>query len=122
MNEFHRLREANSSRADEWHRREFRPWTGGDLGNAAAGEMGEACNLVKMLRRLETLRVQPPNFATRHEILTARLAEELADTILYIDLLADHYGVDLWEAITSKFNRVSVREGFPHRLDDKAQS
>ena len=84
--------------------------------------MGEACNLVKMLRRLETLRVQPPNFATRHEILTARLAEELADTILYIDLLADHYGVDLWEAITSKFNRVSVREGFPHRLDDKAQS
>ncbi len=37
------------------------------------------------------------------------IADELADTIIYADLLAMRLGIDLSEAIRSKFNVVSDR-------------
>ena len=44
------------------------------------------------------------------------LANEIADVTLYLDLLADHYGIDVEAAIRRKFNIVSERQGFPERL------
>lgn len=50
--------------------------------------MGEACNIVKKMRRMES-RIQPSDSQSkRYEELRWRLGEELADTILYVDLLA----------------------------------
>mgnify|MGYP001604808620 CR=1 FL=1 len=109
-----RLREANRSRVVRWHGPDSVPWTGADWSNAMCGEAGEAANVVKKLRRAET--------GARNDgdpdriVLCARLGAELADTIIYADLLADHYGIDLTRHIMMKFDLVSERMGFPERL------
>jgi NTP pyrophosphatase (non-canonical NTP hydrolase) len=112
---FSALREANLSRCRRWH-----PgfpddeWTAADWSNAMAGEMGEAANIVKKLRRQETggRGAADPD----HAVLVARLAEEIADTLIYADLLAAYHGIELGEAVRRKFDAVSIREGFPERL------
>lgn len=117
------LREANSSRVLKWHDDRFdrdgfigdgKDWTGADWSNAMQGEAGEAGNVVKKLRRLETSAkwAKPET----EQALIAKLGEELADTIIYADLLAAFYGIDLSAAIIGKFNAVSDREGFPEKI------
>ena len=39
------------------------------------------------------------------------LAKELADVIIYADLLAHAANIDLGQAVVDKFNEVSVRRG-----------
>ena len=115
---FRDLRTQNVDRCKLWHpgfpKANAGGWSGADWSNAMAGEAGEACNVVKKLRRREigTRGTSDPPVL---DLLTA-LGEELADTITYADLLATYYEIDLAEAITNKFNRVSRREGFPYRL------
>lgn len=48
--------------------------------------------------------------------LRRHLGHEIADTILYALLLADHYDIDVPSALVEKFNLVSERQGFPERL------
>lgn len=59
-----------------------------------AGECGEACNLIKKLRRGE-------------DVPTEDIAFELADLVIYADLLAERLGIDLGAAVRAKFNFVS---------------
>lgn len=111
---FDALRTANVARCARWHSPGTVAWTGADWSNAMCGEAGETANVVKKLRRAETGTAsardpEPPK-------LLADLAGEIADTIIYLDLLADHYGIDLAAAVAAKFNAVSDREGFPERL------
>jgi NTP pyrophosphatase (non-canonical NTP hydrolase) len=114
---FSALRETNIRRASRWH-----PgfpaddeWNGADWSNAMCGEAGEAANVVKKLRRRETghrgMLDRPVD-----ELLGA-LAHELADVVIYADLLARKYGIDLGAAVVEKFNIVSERQGFPERLE-----
>lgn len=114
MLRFSQLRDANISRLRRWHSKS-EEWTGADWGNAMAGECGEACNLVKKLRRHETGLGTSYNTAPRAELLLD-LADELADLVTYADLLAAHYGIDLGRAVGVKFNRVSAAQDFPERL------
>ena len=111
---FDELRRANSSRALRWHRN--KPWSGSDWFTAFIGEAGEAGNIIKKLNRWRD-NVQTERDQTT-DILHADLAIELADAVLYLDLLADHYDIDLAAAVIDKFNLVSRREGFPERLDE----
>lgn len=110
------LRKANVVRLRRWHRPGTLPWVGVDWSNAMCGEAGETANVVKKIRRIET----GTGDAARRNIddLRAQLADELADTVIYADLLADYYGIDLGAAVVAKFNAVSEREGFPERLSD----
>lgn len=113
---FARLRAVNAARAARWHSGfpYDDKWSGADWSNAAAGEMGEACNVVKKLRRQETGgrgAVDPD-----YDVLLSDLGDEIADTIIYLDLLAAYYGIDTAEAVARKFDAVSVREGLPERL------
>lgn len=78
-------------------------WSVGDWGNAIAGEVGELCNLLKKVRR-------------REPIDTRKIADELADVIIYADLIAHEFGIDLAAAVVRKFNEVSGRVGSNHRL------
>lgn len=99
---FWELRLANVRRCDE----SFHPvedWSPTDWACAAAGEMGEACNLIKKLRRGEPIE--------RDDI-----GDEIADTVIYLDLLADRLGISLAAAIKRKFNVVSDRVGSDARL------
>lgn len=109
------LRIQGAARCARWHTPDAEPWTGADWGNAMGGEAGEAQNVVKKIRRIETGTGSANDGLTMAELL-AMLANELADTIAYADLLAQHYGIDLRKAIADKFNDVSKREGFPERI------
>lgn len=113
---FAALRAQNAKRTGRWH-----PgfpvddeWSGADWSNAMCGEAGEAANIVKKLRRHET-GLRGVFDKPRAELLEA-LAHELADIIIYADLLAQKYGIDLAAAVAEKFNVVSERQGFPERL------
>lgn len=111
---FRALRRANVSRKVRWHG-EADEWSGADWSNAMAGECGEACNIVKKLRRHETHTGTAYN-TPEAEALMPMLADELADVVTYCDLLADKYGIDLDRAVREKFNRVSEAQDFPERL------
>jgi NTP pyrophosphatase (non-canonical NTP hydrolase) len=107
----------NVERCRRWHR-DFPngedAWTGADWSNAMMGEAGEAANVVKKLRRKET--GTPGAVDPECDDLVRMLGDELADTFLYLQLLAAFYGVDLPTAIVRKFNAISEREGLPERL------
>ena len=111
---FRLLRAQNVSRKARWHG-EADEWSGADWSNAMAGECGEACNIVKKLRRHETHTGTSYNTPEVEALLPA-LAEEIADVVIYADLLAAKYDIDLEEAVRAKFNRVSEAQDFPERL------
>jgi len=109
-----RLRRINVARCARWHGPDTEPWTGADWSNAMCGEAGEVANVVKKMRRHETGTGSVNNPSP--EALRVMLGDEIADTLIYLDLLAAHYGLDLEAAVERKFDAVSVREGFPERL------
>lgn len=109
---------ANIARCRRWHPDfddEHPQWIGSDWSNAMAGEAGEVCNIVKKLRR-DDLGIQQAAADTRDALL-GKLADEIGDVFLYLDLLAQFYGLDIDRCIAGTFNRVSDREGFPERLE-----
>lgn len=94
---FDHLRRANVSRCSEV----FHPleeWSPTDWACAMGGECGEAQNLIKKLRRGEGVPLSD-------------IADELADLIIYADLLAARLGIDLGNAVVFKFNEVSLKRG-----------
>lgn len=102
------LREANSERQKEWD-------AGGHIslsyrGNELAGEVGEACNIIKKLER-ERLGIR----GSRSSV--ADLAEELADVLICVDLVAMSLGIDLREALQKKFNATSSKNRLKTKLD-----
>lgn len=117
---FGRLREVNAERCAEWHPgfpSRDDPWSGADWSNAMQGEAGEAGNVVKKLRRHELSYPGNRRAEDRDEAaLLAKLGEEIADALIYADLLATYYGIDLAAAVRAKFNRVSQELGLPQRL------
>lgn len=96
------LRTANTKRAVEWSE-------GNDVslsfrGNELAGEVGEACNIIKKLERER-------NGWIGSRSSPEELAEELADAIICTDLIAMDMGIDLASAIKDKFNKTSNKYG-----------
>jgi NTP pyrophosphatase (non-canonical NTP hydrolase) len=86
-------------------------WTLADWSNAALGELGEAANIIKKIRRKDFLISDPG--------VREALAFELADALAYIDLLAYHAGIDLSEAVEDKFNSLCDRHAITDiSLDD----
>lgn len=74
-----------------------------------AGEVGESANVIKKLFR-ELL-----GFKGSRTTLEA-LSEELGDIIIYTDLLAKEYGIDLDLAVRNKFNKTSENIGLETKL------
>jgi NTP pyrophosphatase (non-canonical NTP hydrolase) len=96
--DFADLRRANVTRNNAVF--EGETWSATDWATAMAGECGEACNFIKKRRRGDKVSLKA-------------IGKELADMITYADLLAHHLGIDLGEAVRSKFNEVSARKGAP---------
>lgn len=102
------LRAANVARDQEWN-------TGSERvsmtfrATELAGEVGEACNVIKKLER-ERIGLVGSRDTKEH------LAEELADIIICTDLVAMDAGVDLDMAIAVKFNATSEKNGLSTRL------
>jgi NTP pyrophosphatase (non-canonical NTP hydrolase) len=109
---FDELRETNMDRLVRWHGES--DWSLADWSNAMCGEAGEAANVVKKLRRLETDTDQ--GLGRPRDEYVFDLGKELADVVIYADILAAKVGLDLGECVRSKFNEVSARYDFPERL------
>ncbi|AEH79688.1 MazG nucleotide pyrophosphohydrolase domain superfamily [Sinorhizobium meliloti SM11] len=101
------LQAAHVERQEEWC-----PDQKPDLsfrGNEMAGEVGEACNVIKKLER------------ERHGWRGSRatkeqLAEELADVVHTAVLCAITAGIDLEPAVIDKFNSTSEKNGLASRI------
>nr|WP_278434388.1 MazG-like family protein [Brucella anthropi] len=102
------LRAANVARDQEWN-------TGSERvsmtfrATELAGEVGEACNVIKKLER-ERIGLVGSRDTNEH------LAEELADIVICTDLVAMDAGIDLDAAIAAKFNATSEKNGLATRL------
>lgn len=99
---FDELSRANLERCNKM----FHPiedWSIGDWAVAVAGEVGEACNLIKKMRRGDNINV--------HDII-----EEIADVVIYADLLTTRLGYNLGDEVFKKFNKVSEQKKCNIRL------
>ena len=101
------LRDANQARQCEWD-------AGNQItlayrGNELAGEVGEACNVIKKLER-ERMGIRGSRATSE------QLAEELADVVICADLIAMDAGIDLDAAVRRKFNATSEKVGLRTRL------
>lgn len=111
---FNVLREANVRRCEEvFHK--LNDWSPTDWATAMAGECGEACNEIKKLRRLDGADADADTAENRHW-LKVNIAHELADLVIYADLLAARLDIDLGEAIKFKFNEVSDKRSSTVKL------
>lgn len=109
---FGELRQANNTRQMEWPGNEK-----ADVAFRAievAGEFGEVSEAVKKHLRAE--RGIKGSTATPMDV-----ADEMADAIIALDLLAAELGIDLSEAVARKFNRTSVKYGMQTRLPELAK-
>jgi NTP pyrophosphatase (non-canonical NTP hydrolase) len=109
MSLFDDLRKANVERCEEVYH-PLKDWSPCDWATAMAGEAGEACNKVKKLRRLDDYQPDPTIDIAR-ERLRDEIVEEIADCVIYCDLLAARLDRDLEKAIRDKFNKVSAKTG-----------
>lgn len=109
MTMFTSLRDANVARQAEW--------PGADKVDLAfrgvelAGEVGEACNVIKKLERMRR------GIKGKHSTPEA-LAEELADVVICCDLIAMDVGINLRTALADKFNKTSFENGLTTRLSE----
>lgn len=84
-------------------------WSLSDWTTATTGELGEAANIVKKLNRV---RDGIPGNAETSQELRDKLADELADAAIYLDLLAQAAGFDLETIREAKFQRTSRKIGY----------
>lgn len=83
-------------------------WSLSDWAVALAGEVGEACNVIKKLNRIRDGLDRFNRGMSKLELRRA-LADEIGDIYAYLDLLAQRAELDLEECVRAKFNEVSDR-------------
>lgn len=84
-------------------------WSLSDWFTATMGELGEAANVAKKLNRARD------GIAGNEESvvdLRAALADEIADTFIYLDLLAQSQGFVLAEIVMAKWDKTSRKIGY----------
>lgn len=96
-------------------------WSRSDWFTAIMGELGEAANVAKKLNRIRD--GIPGNEESAAE-LKEKLKSELADTFIYLDLLAQAMGFVLDDVVMKTFDAKSKQIGYressevPHTYDD----
>ena len=115
---FEILSELNNRRAGEAYH-DIEAWSPMQWGCAVAGEVGELCNLLKKLERLNSNDVEALS-----EIIDG-IPDEVADVIIYLDLLLKRCNLatgrkdTLSQAVARKFDKTSRKIGsavyWPHR-------
>ena len=88
-------------------------WSLSDWFLAAMGEFGEAANVAKKLNRV---RDGIPGNDRTEEQLQGDLRNEIADTFIYLDLMAQAAGFSLVDAVQAKFNATSLKIGYKKLL------
>ncbi len=83
-------------------------WSETDWGCALAGEVGELCNILKKRLRGDA----------DDTLSTEAAGKELADVVIYADLLATRMGLRLGDLVQQKFNEVSDRIGTDIKIEE----
>ena len=89
---FDELRRVNISRCSRWHPGGIDDWSLSDWVTAVTGELGEAANIVKKLNRE---RDGITGNTVSADQLQKELGKEIADTLIYLDILAARAGINL---------------------------
>ena len=109
--DLHSFRPLNVQRAKEgFHCYDNQPltyWT-----TALAGEVGELCNMIKKIQRVEKGGVDGGSSYMARDITKDMLKEEIGGIAIYLDLLASLLEIDLEDAIIDTFNNKSAKQGF----------
>lgn len=105
---FENLRSSNKERCTTM----FHPineWSITDWACAMGGEAGEVLNKIKKLRRLHKNNPTQKELAKVKNIdmLLEGIGEEIADTVIYADLLCQRLGLDMETLVSNKFNKDS---------------
>lgn len=89
-------------------------WSLSDWHLATAGELGEAANVMKKLNRYrDGIRGNKES----EDALRVKLRHEIGDTLVYLDLLSQAAGFQLFAAGIEVFNLKSEEIGYPVLLD-----
>ena len=112
-----KFQQINAERAKRWHKGDRSQWNLLEWSGAMAGEVGEACNVAKKIRRLD---LHLPNKEVGIDkgdlqLLKYKLGCEIADSIIYGCIILSELGFDSSLMIASIFNQKSVEYGFPER-------
>ena len=83
---------------------------------ALAGEVGELCNMIKKIQRVERGGLDGGSSYTAKDISKEMLKEEIGGIAIYLDLLASLLDISLEEAIIDTFNSKSDKYGFSQRI------
>lgn len=108
---FEDLRQANIDRQEHWGGSDN--WTLADWSNAVAGEVGEACNVVKKIRRVELGTIGNKESVEQYR---GKLESEIGDALIYLDILARKAGSSLDACVLKAFNGKSEELNMPVRL------
>ena len=96
----HRIPQFKNSKGEKAHSKvDGSDWTPAQWLQAVVGELGEYANKRKKFERGDISKVE----------FIEEAKKELADVIIYLDILAMQLGISLGDAIISKFNEVSDR-------------
>lgn len=109
MQEFSRMNRERSERPDGFNH-DLDSWSLSEWMTATLGELGEAANVLKKINRIEIDRPgvgDPPL-----NVLTQMFADEIADTFIYLDLMAQAAGFDLSSIALRKFRKTSEKIGY----------
>jgi len=110
--------DANRQRCEssEGFNHSLQSWNQRDWFLALTGEVGEAANILKKLKRIEDGIVADCSDEAK-AALEQELRDEIADIYTYLDLFCQASGIDLEQAVVDKFNRKSLEIGYPFILE-----
>lgn len=111
--DFAKINRTRSSAPDGFDH-DLQSWSTSDWFTATLGELGEAANYAKKLNRIRD--GIPGNGGAEESDLRQKMADEIADTFIYLDLLCQHEGLEMDEIVKAKFDRTSAKIGYPIRL------
>lgn len=97
MANIERLTEASKNKKHKFHK--STKWSESQWLKAVVGELGEYANISKKFDRGDFT----------EEEFKREASKELADVVIYLEILASKLNIDLGVAIKDKFNEVSLR-------------
>jgi len=87
-------------------------WSPADWSNAMAGEAGELLEaLLPLIVKTNTICNLTKKVQRGDDMSLEEIGKEIADVVIYADLLSHRLGIDLSDAVRAKFDEVSQRVG-----------
>jgi len=105
----------NRHRCETAFNHELYSWSAADWITAILGELGEAANIAKKLKRIEDC-IPGNKDGEDEESLQSELLAEIADTFIYLDLFVQSEGSSLSSIVPKKFNHTSKQVGYIPRM------